>query len=75
MIHNEHVSAICCRPEVDDDVISGWNEKIIEGYVVVGPNFEVASFRSFRHFPQDHFMTVKLATAAVAWTRFAADWK
>ena len=46
MTHNEHICAIYCRPEVAGDVISGDNEKIIEGYVVL--NFEVASFRSFR---------------------------
>ena len=38
---NEHVYAICCRPDVVCDVISGENVKIIEGYSVL--NFEVAT--------------------------------
>ena len=46
MTLNEHVYAICCRPEIDNDVIAGRNVKIVEGYVVV--NFEIASFSSFR---------------------------
>ena len=48
MTQNERLYEICCRPEVDDDVISGRNVKTIEGYIVV--NFEVASFSSFRDF-------------------------
>ena len=40
------VCAICNRPEVDGEVISGQNVATIEGYVVV--NFEVASSSSFR---------------------------
>ena len=47
MTQNEHVYAICCRPEVADDVISGENVKTIEGYDML--NFGVASFISFRH--------------------------
>ena len=35
MTQNEHVY---CRPEVDDEVISGRNVKNVEGYIVV--NFE-----------------------------------
>ena len=46
MTQNGHVYAICCRPEIDGDVISGENVKTIEGYAVL--NFEVASFSSFR---------------------------
>ena len=46
MTKNLDVCAICCRPEVDCDVISGRNVKSLVGYVVV--NFEVASFNSFR---------------------------
>ena len=42
MTQNEHVYAICCRPEVACDVISGGNVKTIEGYAVL--NFEVVSF-------------------------------
>ena len=30
MIQTEHVYAICCRPEVAGEVISGENEKTIE---------------------------------------------
>ena len=50
MTQNEHVYAICCRPEVDDEVISGHSVKIVEGYTVV--NFEVASSSSLRDFPK-----------------------
>ena len=43
---NERVCAICCRPKVDDDVISGQIVKIIECYI--GVNFEVTGSCSFR---------------------------
>ena len=46
MTQNEHVYAICCRPEVAGDVIFGDNLQTIDGYAVL--NFEVASFSSFR---------------------------
>ena len=46
MTQNEHLYAICCRPEVVDDVISDQNVKTIEGYVVV--NVKVASSSNFR---------------------------
>ena len=46
MTQNEHVYAICCRPEVAGDVISGANAKTIDGYVLV--NFEAASNSNFR---------------------------
>ena len=46
MTQNEHICAICCRTEVDGDVISGENVKTVEGYTVL--NFEVASISSFR---------------------------
>ena len=42
MTPNEHVYAIWCRPEVAGGVISGENEKTVEGYGVL--NFEVTSF-------------------------------
>ena len=42
---NEHVYAMCCRPEVDGGVISGRNVKTVEGYVV---KFEASSLSSFR---------------------------
>ena len=46
MRQEEHVYAICCRPKVAYDVISGRNVKTIEGYVLL--NAEAASFSSFR---------------------------
>ena len=46
MTKNEHVYAVCCRPEVAGDVILGESVKTIEGYAVL--NFEVATFSSFR---------------------------
>ena len=39
------VYAICYRPEVAGDVISGETVKAIDGYAVL--NFEVASFSGF----------------------------
>ena len=45
MTQNEHVYAICCRPEVAGGIIYGQNGKAIKGYVMV--NFQVASFSSF----------------------------
>ena len=52
MNQNKHVYAIYCRPEVDNDVISGHSVKILEGYAVV--NFE-ADRSSFRYFPKSSF--------------------
>ena len=46
MTKSEHVYAICCRPEVAGDVISGEDVKTIESYGVL--NFEVPSFSGFR---------------------------
>ena len=46
MIQNEHVYAICCRPEAAGGIMSGESVKIIEGYAVL--NFEVSSSSSFR---------------------------
>ena len=46
MTQNERVYAICCRPEVAGDVVSGENVNTNERYAVL--NFEVASFSSFR---------------------------
>ena len=48
MTKNENVYMLCCRPEVDGDVISCCNVKTIEGCVVV--NFEVASSNTFPDF-------------------------
>ena len=41
----EHVIAICCRPEVGGDVVSGESVKTVEGYAVL--NFEAASVSSY----------------------------
>ena len=46
MTQNEDVFAICCRPEVAGDVVSGESVKTIDGYVVL--NFEDASVGNFR---------------------------
>ena len=46
MTQNLHVCAICFRPEVVYEVISGRNIKTLEGYLVV--NLEVAISNSFR---------------------------
>ena len=59
MTRNEHVYAICCRPEEADDIISGENVKTVKGYVVL--NFEFASFSSFRDIKQNHFVTAAAA--------------
>ena len=69
MTQSEHVYAICCRPDGDDNVISGRHVNTIEGYIVV--YFDIVSeiFQNYR------FVTVKSATAAVAWTHFAVDRK
>ena len=49
MTQNQYVYAICCRPEVAGDHISGENVKTIEGYAML--NFEVGSSSSFRDIP------------------------
>ena len=46
MTQNEHVCAICCRPELDCYVVSGRNIKTVVDYVVV--NFKAATSSSFR---------------------------
>ena len=46
MTQNEHVYAICCRPEVDRDAVSGEHVKTIKGYALL--NFEADSISSFR---------------------------
>ena len=52
MTHNENAYAICCRPEVDDDVLVEM-QKTITDYIVV--NSEVASYSSYRDFPKRLF--------------------
>ena len=64
MTQNEHkhIHANCCRPEVDDDYISGRNVKTVEGYVLV--HFEVIGFNSFLYIHKNHFvMTAEVAAA------------
>ena len=55
MAQNEQVYAICCQPEVDDDVISGRNKRTTQSYAVV--NFEGASFSTFRDFTKRSFFS------------------
>ena len=43
---NEYVYAICCQPEIADDVISSGNVKTVECCAVL--NCEAAGFSSFR---------------------------
>ena len=53
MTKNEHVYAICCRPEVHGDVISGKNVTTIESWTVL--NFEFASSNSFQDIQKKTF--------------------
>ena len=53
MTQNEHIYAICCRPEVVGDIISCENVKIIKGYAVL--NSEVAGFTNFRDIKKKSF--------------------
>ena len=64
MIQNEHVYAICCRPEVAGDIVSGANVKTVEGYAAL--NFEAACFSSFRDIKRNHFVTVAAESTAEA---------
>ena len=50
-----NVYAICCRPKVAGDIISGDNLKTIECYAVL--DCEVASFSSFRDIEKNRFVT------------------
>ena len=43
-IQNEHVYAICCRPDVGDDVISVENVNTFEGYSVINLESAGSSF-------------------------------
>ena len=61
MTQNEHVYAICCRAEVDDD---GRNVKTMEVYVV--GNFEAASSGNFQDIPKRLFCDGDVATVAAA---------
>ena len=63
MIQNGHVYAICCRPEVTGDVISGENVvKSTESYTVL--NFEIASFSNLRDIKKKHFVTTAVEAYA-----------
>ena len=52
MTQNEYVYAICCRPAVAVDVISGEDVKSTSRGLL---NFEVASFGSFRDIRKKSF--------------------
>ena len=52
----EHIYAICCRPEVDANVISSRNVKTIEGYVVVTLKLLLA-LKFPRYSQKNHFVT------------------
>ena len=53
MTKNEHVYAMCCRPDVAGDVVSGENVNTIEGSAAL--NFEVASCGIFRDIQKKSF--------------------
>ena len=55
MTKNEHVYTIFSQPEIAGDVISGGNEKTVEGYAVL--NCEAASCSSFRDIKKNYFVT------------------
>ena len=57
MTQNEHLHAICCRPEVASDVISCENAKTVEGYALL--YFAVASSSSFGDIQRNHFVTAE----------------
>ena len=50
MTQNDHVYAICCRCEVDGDVVSGQNVNATVGFVVV--NLGIANSSYFRDIPK-----------------------
>ena len=58
MTKNEHVYATCCQSEVGDDVISAWNVRTIQSYLVV--DFVVASSSSFRDSKNEGFCDDKV---------------
>ena len=65
MTQNEHVYAICCRPKVVGDIISGENVRTLDCYPLL--NFEVARFNSFRDIQKkSHFLTAASDAAAEA---------
>ena len=62
MSQNEHVYAIYCWLEIDDNVISGPNIKTIKSYIE--ENFEVASSSSFWDFPKRLFCDGKVCDSS-----------
>ena len=54
MTQTEHFYAICCRLEIDNNVMSGRNVKTVEAYIVVNIGIATSSI-SFRHFPERLF--------------------
>ena len=63
MTQNESIYAICCRPEIVGDIISGEIVKIVERYAML--NLEVASFSTFRDIQKNHFVTAAEAAADI----------
>ena len=53
MTKNEHVYAMCCRPEVAGDVISGGNVNTNDGYAMLP--FEAVTNSSFRYNQNQQF--------------------
>ena len=64
MAQNEHVYAMCYRPDVDADVISGRNVRTIKGYVL-----KLLALAVSEIFHKDHFVTVKSATVSAICSR------
>ena len=62
MTKNEHIYAICCRPEVAGDDISRENVNTIGGYALF--NVEVANSSSFRDI-KNHLGTAEAAAADI----------
>ena len=60
MTQNDHVCAICCRPEVAGDVIAAENVKTIEGNAAL--NLEIATFNSILDILKNHFVKAAAAT-------------
>ena len=63
MTQNEHVRAICCWLDADDDIVSGRNVETIKGNIVA--NFEVASSSGFRDFSKWLFCDADVGDSSV----------
>ena len=59
MIQNEHVYAICCRPEVAGDVIYGEDVQTFRYFVCVCVNLWAASFSSFQEHRNQPFNVMR----------------